>query len=243
MSVIEKINGYEITEAEIDAFIENLPPEQRQYATNPRFRQQIIQQFVSVLLFSEYAKEEKLEETAEFAKLLESAKRDILAQLGMNKVLENVKVEENEAKAFYEDNQDKFMSQESVSAKHILVDDEAKCNEIKAEIEAGKAFEEAAQEYSSCPSKERGGDLGEFGHGQMVPEFDEASFTAKVGEIVGPVKTDFGFHLIQVYDKKEAGVMAFDEVKDQINANLLQRKQSEVYAEKIAELHEKYADK
>ena len=84
------------------------------------------------------------------------------------------------------------------SARHILVESEEKCNELKAEIENGADFADVAKANSSCPSKAQGGDLGEFGPGQMVPEFDKAVFTGDVGVVQGPIQTQFGYHLLEV---------------------------------------------
>ncbi len=84
------------------------------------------------------------------------------------------------------------------SARHILVSTEEKCNELKTKIEAGDDFAAIAKEFSSCPSKQQGGDLGEFGPGMMVPEFDEVVFSAPLNEVQGPVKTQFGYHLLEV---------------------------------------------
>jgi len=84
------------------------------------------------------------------------------------------------------------------TAKHILVDSEAKCNELKTEIENGTSFDDMAKAHSKCPSGAQGGDLGKFGPGQMVPEFDKAIFTGDVGVIYGPVQTQFGYHLIEI---------------------------------------------
>lgn len=86
----------------------------------------------------------------------------------------------------------------SASARHILVDSEEKCLQLKTEIAGGAAFADLAKEHSSCPSGQRGGDLGEFGPGQMVPEFDKVVFNEAVGEVHGPVKTQFGYHLLEV---------------------------------------------
>ncbi len=83
-------------------------------------------------------------------------------------------------------------------ARHILVSTEEKCNELKTKIEAGEDFGTIAKEFSSCPSKQQGGDLGEFGPGMMVPEFDEVVFSAPLNEVQGPVKTQFGYHLLEV---------------------------------------------
>jgi peptidyl-prolyl cis-trans isomerase C len=89
------------------------------------------------------------------------------------------------------------------SARHILVDSEAKCQELKTAIENGADFAQVAKENSSCPSSRDGGNLGTFGRGQMVKEFDEVVFSAPVGEVQGPVKTQFGYHLVEVTDRQD----------------------------------------
>lgn len=86
----------------------------------------------------------------------------------------------------------------SANARHILVATEAECLQLKAQIENGADFGEVAKQNSSCPSRMRGGDLGTFAQGQMVPEFDEMVFTGEIGKVLGPVKTQFGYHLIEV---------------------------------------------
>ncbi len=84
------------------------------------------------------------------------------------------------------------------TARHILVDSEDRCAELKTQIEEGADFADLAREHSTCPSGARGGDLGEFGPGRMVQEFDEVVFSAPVNTVQGPVKTQFGYHLLEV---------------------------------------------
>ena len=84
------------------------------------------------------------------------------------------------------------------SARHILVATDDKCNELKNEVAAGADFAEVAKNNSTCPSSREGGNLGEFGPGMMVPEFDEVVFSAPINEVQGPVKTQFGYHLLEV---------------------------------------------
>jgi peptidyl-prolyl cis-trans isomerase C len=88
-------------------------------------------------------------------------------------------------------------------ARHILVPTEKACEDLKAEIEDGADFAAIAKQHSQCPSGQRGGDLGEFGPGQMVKEFDTVVFSAEVGKVVGPVKTQFGYHLIEVTSRTD----------------------------------------
>ena len=89
----------------------------------------------------------------------------------------------------------------SASARHILVDSEEKCLDLKAQIEGGSSFEELAKEHSSCPSGRSGGALGTFSPGQMVKEFDTVVFNEAVGEVHGPVKTQFGYHLVEITER------------------------------------------
>lgn len=84
------------------------------------------------------------------------------------------------------------------TARHILVSTEAQANELKTAIEKGADFADLAKQHSSCPSGRQGGDLGSFGPGEMVPEFDKVVFSAPVNEVQGPVRTQFGYHLIEV---------------------------------------------
>lgn len=89
------------------------------------------------------------------------------------------------------------------SARHILVKSEESCIELKQQIEAGSDFASLAKQHSSCPSGAKGGDLGEFGPGMMVPEFDKVVFSAPVGVVQGPVKTQFGYHLLEVTKRND----------------------------------------
>ena len=238
--ILATVAGEVITEADVNAFIQNMPKEQQMYASNPQFRQQIVDQLINYRLFSKYAEEMKMDETAEFEAALNNARKEILASMAISETVKAVEVTEEEMKSFYEENSNYFEKGATVSAKHILVKEEEKCQEILEEIIAGKVFEEAAQQYSTCPSGQKGGDLGEFGKGQMVKEFEEAAFAAEIGQVVGPVKTQFGYHLIKVEEKNEATVTPFEEVKEQIRRNLMQQKQNKAYADKAAELKAKY---
>lgn len=89
------------------------------------------------------------------------------------------------------------------SARHILVKTEEECKKLKTEIENGAEFGDLAKQHSQCPSGKQGGDLGEFGPGQMVKEFDTVVFSAPIGEVQGPVKTQFGYHLLEVTERKD----------------------------------------
>ncbi len=88
-------------------------------------------------------------------------------------------------------------------ARHILVSSQEACEDLKQQIEKGQDFAEMAQEHSQCPSSQQGGDLGEFGPGQMVKEFDEVVFKEDVGTVHGPIQTQFGFHLVEITSRSD----------------------------------------
>lgn len=243
-NVLAVVAGKELTEAQFEAYLKSVPREQQMYAQNPQYREQYKEQFIDLYLFAQLGKDEKMDETDEFKEIIEGARRDILAQLSMRDMLKDITVTEEEQKAFYEENKAQFGKGATVSAKHILTDSEEKCQTILKNIEAGeKTFEDAAREFSTCPSGAKGGDLGEFGKGQMVKEFEDAAFAANIGEVVGPVKTQFGYHLIKVEKKNEACEAPFEEVKVKVMNEVAQKKREQVYSEKMTKLKEKFVEK
>ena len=89
------------------------------------------------------------------------------------------------------------------SARHILVSDKKTCEDLKTQIESGADFAALAKDHSQCPSSKQGGDLGEFGPGMMVKEFDDVVFSAEIGKVQGPIQTQFGYHLVEVTNRTE----------------------------------------
>ena len=121
--VLAKVGGIEITDADVDAFIESLPQEQKHYASNPHFRNRCKEQLIDNHCLALCGEEQKLDETEEFQALMARVRKDLLSQMVVNAVMKEIAVTDEEAKAFYEQNQSRFQRGESVSAKHILVDD------------------------------------------------------------------------------------------------------------------------
>lgn len=144
------------------------------------------------------------------------------------------KVTEAEVKNYYRENMDLFIKRGKVRASHIILlaskdkdarhyeEARSKIVEIKAEIDAGLDFGEAAKKYSQDGASQKGGDLGWFSKGRMIPEFEQVAFSAPVGEVVGPVTTTFGFHLIMVTEKEKSEPLPFEQVEAQIGRALEQ---------------------
>jgi len=169
-------------------------------------------------------------------------KEDIELNLYVNKLLEpKIKITENEMKNYFEENKDDFKQEEQVKASHILVDDEETAKEIKQKLDNGEDFAELAKKYSTDPTtKDKGGDLGYFTKGKMEKEFENAAFSLKVGEISNPVKTQYGYHIIKVVDKKEGKEANYEESKEEIKEKLFEEKLPDAYQSWIEEKMKEY---
>jgi peptidyl-prolyl cis-trans isomerase C len=238
--VLAKVNGRKITESDLEKVLSSLPQQQAMQMQGEEGKKRLLNELIAGEMFYLDAVEKELDKEEEFQNILKETKENLLQRYAVQKVMDDVDVKDEEAKEVYEQNKDKYISDEKVSAKHILVDDEEKCKEIKEEIDNGLDFSDAAAKYSSCPSSKKGGRLGEFGKGQMVPEFEEVAFNMEEGEISDPVKSQFGYHIIQLDKKVPAEQKSFNEVKDQVKQQLLQQKQFQVYNDNVQKLRGKY---
>ena len=239
--VLATVGEKEITNLDVEGILGGLDPYQASYFNSEQGKKQILDDLVNQELLYIEAKENNLDQDEEFKSELEKVKENMLKQYAMNKVLTSITLTEEEKEAFFNANKSRFVKKDTASAKHILVDTEESANDILNKINAGEVtFENAATEHSSCPSKDAGGDLGTFEKGQMVPEFDEVVFTMDKGSIAGPVKTQFGYHLIKLEDRHEGGQSEYEEVKSEIEKALTYQKQSEAYTKKYNDLKSKY---
>lgn len=242
--VLALVDGAEITESSLERIIEKYPVEKRIYFETDQGKTQLLEQKVAFAVFGKYAREKGIDKTDQFKNRLNDIMDQMLTQTVMSELFESVSVENSEVKAFYDENPDKFVLEETVAAKHILVDTEEQALDIRSKIESGElGFEDAAAEFSQCPSREKGGSLGYFRHGMMVKEFDEAAFSQPVGQMSQPVKTQFGWHLIITEDKTEPGVLPFDEVSEKLEKQLKEKKQQDAYEKMYNSLKEKYSVK
>jgi len=155
-----------------------------------------------------------------------------------SQVVETVEVTDQEVKDYYDNNIEQFTSEEKVAASHILVEEEETAKEVLNKLNNGTDFAELAKEYSIDGSAAQGGKLGSFGKGRMVKPFEDAAFALNVGEVSDIVKSDFGFHIIKVTDKTEAGTTSYEDVKESIKNNLLNQKKAQVMEEYIEKLKE-----
>ena len=241
--ILAKVGDKEISNLDIDSAIQGLDPYQAQQFQTEEGRKYVLEDLINQELLYMYAKDNKIDQEEAFRKEMAEIEKNILKQYIINQILTSVEITDDEKQAFYEANKANFSNPETANAKHILVDTEEKANEILAQIKAGDiTFEDAARAHSTCPSKDQGGDLGTFGKGQMVPEFEAATFAMNVGDISEPVKTQFGYHIIKLEAKNEETILAYEEIADKVEKTLMFQKQGEVYQNKLNEVKAKFGD-
>ncbi len=235
--VLATVNGIQITENEVEEILASLGPKGQSY-NSPEGRQAILSQLIASKLLLLDARANLYETEPAFKAELARVRENLLISYATDKAVSGVTVTDAEVKEYYEIHKGRFMNDETVNASHILVDSEEKANELLARIKNGEiSFEQAAMENSNCPSGQNGGDLGDFGRGQMVPEFDSAVFAMEVGEISdAPVKTQFGYHLIQLNSKRPAENIPLSEIAEGIKEGLLSEKRRKAYESKINQL-------
>ncbi|MCM3692518.1 peptidylprolyl isomerase [Neobacillus niacini] len=169
-------------------------------------------------------------------------KEDLKNYLTMRKLIEpQIKITDEELKTYFDENKDSLGEAEQVKASHILVEDEATAKEIKQKLADGADFAELAKEYSTDEgSKENGGELGYFPRGTMVTEFEDMAFSLPVNEISEPVKSDYGYHIIKVEEKKEAKEANFDDSKAGIKETLVDERMEAEYTSWLEEKKKDY---
>jgi|TARA_R110000850_G_scaffold55016_13_gene130470 peptidyl-prolyl cis-trans isomerase C len=217
-----EIRASELTlaEGDLDPQFARLPDEQRRVAA--------LAAVIDIKTLARKAEAEKLDQTDEFKKLMEF-QRDRALHNAIFKASVVDPVSDADLKARYEKEMAAAPAEEEISARHILLATEDEAKAVIAELETGKDFAELAKEKSTGPSAEQGGDLGFFTKGRMVPEFEAAAFKLQAGEYAKePVKTQFGWHVIKVEERRETAAPAFEEVIDQVRQVVMRERYAEL---------------
>lgn len=247
------VNGKAITQNEVDSELMNATQGRLNEVPANRInelRQQVLQQLVGKELIYGDAKKTGILKTkeykAEYKKLEERMKKELAVQVWQKKQLNNIKISDKNLKSYYNKNKEEFNQKETLHARHILVKTQDEAKKIIAQIKplSGERlkskFIELAKEKSTGPSGPKGGDLGYFSDGQMVPAFNAKVFSMKVGTAtLSPVKTKFGFHVIYLEDKKAATTRTYKEVKEFIEQRLRMEKFKSYMKDLMKKLHEK----
>ncbi len=229
-TALATVNGKPVAAADLKLAETELGPELAQLPEASR-RRILLEYVIENQIFADAADGAKLSTGAEYEQRMQYWRRRALRDLYFEKTI-RASVSEADAKAFYDEQVKAMKPEEEVKARHILVEDEAKAKELADKLGKGGDFAALAKEFSKDPgSKENGGDLGFFAKGQMVPEFEAAAFALEKGKTSAPVKSNFGWHVIQVEDKRMRQPPPFDGLKERIINSLLQKKAQTVGGE------------
>ena len=217
--VVADLNGVKVMRSEVFNYIGSLPEQVRQMPLQTLFPL-ALDQVLNNRIIGIKADTAKLESDPEVTQLMQTAKEQIVRNVYVERELKN-NVSEKDLKKAYDKMLTGFEKVEEVRARHILVADEAKARDIIKKINEGAKFEDLAKESSDTPTSQNGGDLGYFAKSEMVPEFAEAAFKLAPGSVSkDPVKTQFGWHVIKVEDKRQRPEPTFESVKPQIEAQV-----------------------
>ena len=234
--ILASVGNFTVTEADMQRMIASLGARGKNYNTKEG-REILLDQLINQKLFLLDASRNLYEREPEFKAELAKLKNDLLVNYAVNKVIGSIRVTEAEMRKYFEEHPEQFAGEKTVNASHILVSEKAQAETILSQIMSGEiSFEDAAKKHSTCPSAAEGGCLGDFGQGQMVPEFDQACFSMAEGEIRGPIQTQFGYHLIKLNKINESRPATFEEVRDQLYAKIISDKQQAAYQSKVNQL-------
>lgn len=221
--IVLRIDGEAVSRSRVQAIWQDLFPAGKAPdfdSFDDKVRMNVLRGIVSEQLVYNEAKKSGLESSAEVAEKLAKLKEKLVTQAFLDQKA-TAKVSESEIRKVYEEKSKEFKGKDEIKARHILVDDEAKAKEIAKSIASGEKFEDIAKKESlDKASGARGGDLGWFTDERMVPDFSKAAFKLKKGEISKPIKTTFGWHIIQVEDRRPVKVPAYEDVKESIAQDL-----------------------
>jgi len=223
--VIARVNGVDITESDLALAEEDVGAEM-QAASPDAKREQLIAYLADVIMVTQAAEKKKLGDHPDFKRRLGFLRNKLLMGFELQEETKAA-ITDDALRQTYNDALKTMGGQEEVHARHILVESEDEAKTILGELKAGADFAALAKEKSKDPGASAGGDLGYFTKDQMVPEFAEVAFKMYPGQLSNPVKTQFGWHIIKLEDKRAKQPPEFDQVKDQIEAFLARKAQSE----------------
>jgi peptidyl-prolyl cis-trans isomerase C len=238
--VLARIGAETVTEQDLNEMSNAVPERFRQYYMTPEGRKKTLDYIVNIYVMAAEAEKQGLDKAPESSRLLQFTRKDLLARLYLEKMTKDTPAPtETDAKAFYENNKAQYTTPESVHLHHVLVKTEKEAKDVLGRLKKGEKFPDIASQVSICPSRVKGGNLEWLPKGSLVKEIEDVAFTTKNGEITGPVKTKFGYHVLLVEDKKPVQESSFDQVKDYILEQIKFQKQQEQYEKMADELRKK----
>jgi peptidyl-prolyl cis-trans isomerase C len=240
--VLATIDGEKITIEEFNKELDRIPANMKMLVLTQSGKQSFLDRYIVKRLLMDEAKKENIEKDKEFQDRLVDIKEQLLIEsLLKKKVSTNVNQSEEQLKDYYEKNKDKFKTGQEVDTRQILVKTEQEAKEIRAKLDKGEDFADLARKFSIDPSaKTTGGAIGFHAKGTLVPEYEAVAFKlTKAGQISPPVKTQLGYHIIQLQGIKPPAYTPYEEVKEFIKQRIVQEQQNDVLEKYVSDLKAK----
>jgi peptidyl-prolyl cis-trans isomerase C len=241
-STIATVGGQKITLQDLQDRLKTYPENLQSALQQKENKVKVLDQMIDEMLLINAAKNEGYTKSSEYKTQMADAEKQLLvSMLIRDKVDSKAAVSDDDVKQYYKTNQNQFGEQERRRVRHILVKTEKEAQDVLKQVKGNPGkFEEMAKKHSIDPSAQSGGDLGWFTRGQLVPEFENAAYALKRrGEISGVVKTQFGFHVIQLVDTAIRPKLSFDDVKGRIQQAILADKKRQLTNDMLTKLKEK----
>ncbi len=233
--IIASIGNMKITVSDIVERIKNLPVKYQEFVK--KRKEEFLDELINDTLLYQEALRKGLHKNREVQNILEEARKKILiAKLLKDEVDDTIEVSEEEVELYYGENKGKYMRPEIMRVSHILVPTKEEADKISAELTRGANFEDLARAKSVDPTAQRGGDVGYFPKGQLMPEFEAACENLAIGGVSGPVKTTLGYHIIKLTDRRAPEERPLEQVRDSIKSELRTAERQKKFNELVGKL-------
>ena len=217
--IVARVDGVELHLSDVEAAQQALPP-QAQKLSLEQIYPMLLDRLVDGALITEAGRKEHLDQDPDVQTRLKRYEDRLIQEAYLNRAIKRAETEDR-LKTRYQEMLKQKAAQEEVHARHILLASEAEAKSVIAQLDKGADFAALAKQYSTDPNAQSGGDLGYFGHADMVPEFAAAAFSLPVGEYTKtPVKTEFGWHVIKVEDRRLGKPPSFEDAREELSQDL-----------------------
>lgn len=225
--LVAVVGGEKIMDTDIEALLNEIPEQARQRYASVEGKRELVQSLAEIKMLSLEAKKQGIDRSPDVKRKIDFMGEQMLARELAENTVDKITISDEEISGYYHDNKEQFSTGPRVKLRHILMDSESEAQAVLARLKKGEDFSALAREKSRCPSSQQGGDLGWATKGMMVPEFENAAFALKKGQMSEVVKSSYGYHVIMCDDVEAARQLDLEEVRDTIKQQLKSEKSEE----------------
>lgn len=225
--LVAVVGGEKIMDTDIEALLNEIPEQARQRYASVEGKREFVQSLAEIKMLSLEAKKQGIDQSPDVKRKIDFMGDQMLARELAENTVDKIAISDEEISGYYNDNKEQFSTGPRVKLRHILVDSESEAKAVLARLKKGEDFSALAREESKCPSSQQGGDLGWATRGMMVPEFENAAFALKKGQMSDAVKSSFGYHVIMCDDVEAAKQLSLEDARNAIEQQLKGEKSEE----------------